>query len=151
MKTKYIIILILSLFYGVSFSQNNKFTQKSNLDKILVEFPILNKDGLNTFKTLKTADEYFYSANNRTKRLKSELDSTTIYIAIKEYQSSIKLDLKHWVSYRNLSRLFVMINRKDLALISIENAIKYCGKEDKDSLYKMKNEILNSINKKTKT
>lgn len=151
MKTKYIIILILSLFYGVSFSQNNKFTQKSNLDKILVEFPILNKDGLNTFKTLKTADEYFYSASNRTKRLKSELDSTTIYIAIKEYQSSIKLDLKHWVSYRNLSRLFVMINRKDLALISIENAIKYCGKEDKDSLYKMKNEILNSINKKTKT
>lgn len=151
MKTKYIIILILSLFYGVSFSQNNKFTQKSNLYKILVEFPIPNKDGLNTFKTLKTADEYFYSASNRTKRLKSELDSTTIYIAIKEYQSSIKLDLKHWVSYRNLSRLFVMINRKDLALISIENAIKYCGKEDKDSLYKMKNEILNSMNKKTKT
>ena len=146
MKTKFIKVLILSLVYGASFSQNNISIQKSDLDKILVEFSIPYKDDYITFKKLKTADEYFYSANTRTKRLKSELDSTTIYIAIKEYQSSIKLNQKHWASYRNLSRLFVLINRKDLALISLEKALEYCGKEDRYSLFKMKNEILNSMN-----
>lgn len=146
MKTKFIKVLILSLVYGASFSQNNISIQKSDLDKILVEFSIPYKDDFITFKKLKTADVYFYSANTRTKRLKSELDSTTIYIAIKEYQSSIKLNQKHWASYRNLSRLFVLINRKDLALISLEKSLKYCGKEYRYSLFKMKNEILNSMN-----
>ncbi|OYU83673.1 MAG: hypothetical protein CFE24_10110 [Flavobacterium sp. BFFFF2] len=141
MKMKFLITLITFLVCSNGFSQNKELIQNSNLEKILVEFPIPYKDALNTFKKLKSADDYFYSANIRTKRKKSELDSTTIYIAIREYQYSIKLDQKHWASYRNISRLFVMINRKDLALISIAEAIRYSKKEDRASLYKMKSLI----------
>lgn len=141
MKTKF--LLILFLVYGAGFSQKKELGQKSDSDKILVEFPIPYKDDFTTFKKLKTADEYFYSASGRTKRLKSQLDSTTIYIAIREYQFAIKSNQKHWASYRNLSRLFVMINRKDLALLSIEKAIQYCPKDDKESTITIKDEILN--------
>lgn len=106
MKSNFVIIIVSFLVFEISFSQSKK-TQKHNLDKILVEFIIPNKQVLNVFKTLRTADEYFYSANKRTKKLEDDLDSSTIYIAIKEYQSSIKLDNKYWAAYRNLSRLFL--------------------------------------------
>lgn len=93
MKTKY--ILIIKAFHRI-----NKLHPKNSLEKILVEFPIPFKDDSNTFKKFKKAAEYFYSANTRTKRLSTELDSTTIYIAIREYQNSITLDRKNCASYR---------------------------------------------------
>ena len=140
MKAKFILIIIVYFFYSLGFCQLNQ-TQKINLEKILVDFPIPYKDEKTKFRELKTSDEYFNSANNRTKRKHYDLDSTTIYIAIKEFQRSIKLNRKSWASYRNISRLFVIIKRNDLALISLDNAIKYCGKEDRDDLYSMKNKI----------
>ena len=145
MKTKFIFVIVIFLFCNISFCQLNS-KQSINLEKILVDFPIPYKDKKTKFRELKTSDEYFNSASERTKRKNYDLDSTSIYIAIKELQSSIKFNRKSWTSYRNISRLFVIIKRNDLALISIENAIKNSRKEDKESLYSMKNEII-SLNK----
>ena len=141
MNIKIIITLITLFLINICSSQNDKLKQDSKLQKILIEFKIPYKDELNKFKKLKNSDEYFRSANSRMKRLKSELDSKTIYIAIKEYQCAIKLNVKDWASYRNLSRLFLIIKHKELAMISIEKAIQYCGKADLESLYLMRKNI----------
>lgn len=51
------------------------------------------------FKKLNTADEYFESANNRTKECSG--DSLTSLIALKEYEFAIALNPNFWQARRN--------------------------------------------------
>ncbi|MCL9806839.1 hypothetical protein NAT51_14990 [Flavobacterium amniphilum] len=143
MKPQITLALLLFFASAACFSQQKESKTKNQPDKILTEFPIPYEGDSIPFKKLKTADEYFYSAAGRTKRLKNQLDSTAIYTAIREYQYSVKLDKKHWASYRNLARLFMMTNRKELALLSLDRAIQYSGREDRSFMVKMKDDILN--------
>ncbi len=126
-------LFIPIIFLILSVSDNllgQTITEQKN---ILDSFPLPQAE-YQEIKTMKTADEYFESAYNRT--IDFPGDSLANFYNLRDYQNAIKLDKKDWYSYRNLSNCFCRINRIDLALKSINLAFKYCPDlDDAPELY----------------
>ena len=132
-------IYIPIIFFILSVSHNllgQTITEQKN---ILDSFPLPQAE-YQIIKTLKTANEYFESAYNRT--IDFPYDSLANFYNLRDYQNAIKLDEKNWYSYRNLSDCFCIINRYDLALVSINLAFKYCPNlDDAPELYNIRGTI----------
>lgn len=115
-----------------------------------VEKPATSKNSLHVtdtaqnpchrFKQLKTAQQYFESANNRTKGCCCPNDSLTIVVAAKEYGLAVKMKPEFWQARRNYARQLINLKQYDLAIEQLNEAIKLTGGKQDFYLYAMRGE-----------
>ncbi len=88
------------------------------------------------FKELKTAEEYFQSANIRTRGCPN--DSLMIVIAAKEYELAVKIAPKFWQARRNYARQLIALKQYDLAIEQLTEALKLVSSETNPDLNLMR-------------
>ncbi len=97
------------------------------------------RNGCRVFKQWRTAEEYFRAGNNRTKGC--PMDSVTYSIALKDYESAVKLDANHWQARRNYARMLMHFARYTEAIEQLTLAAKNPkSKEDLTKLMEMRGE-----------
>lgn len=85
------------------------------------------------FNELKTAEEYFESANIRTKGCPTN-DSMITIIAAKEYSRAIELNPKFWQARRNYARQLIRLKQYDLAIEQLNEALELTSSEENPDL-----------------
>lgn len=91
------------------------------------------------FIRLKTAQQYFESANDRLKTCWPN-DSLTTALAAKEYSMAVKLNPKFWQARRNYARQLIVLKKYDLAITQLNEAIKLTRGKQNFYLYTMRGE-----------
>ncbi len=89
------------------------------------------------FKELHTAEEYYRSANTRSKACM--FDNLAQLVALKEYAYAVNLDPKHWYAHRNYARQLLRIHQYARALQEL-NAIDSIFLADDPDVYAMRGE-----------
>ncbi|MES2379457.1 MAG: hypothetical protein V4538_00345 [Bacteroidota bacterium] len=133
MKKTLLIFVLIGLFAD-AYSAEKPNTSKNRL-------PVIDttQNPCHQFKQLKTAQQYFESANNRTKGCWPN-DSLTTVIAAKEYSLAVKLNPKYWQARRNYARQLIVLKQYDLAIAQLNEAIKLTGGKQDFYLYAMRGE-----------
>lgn len=94
------------------------------------------------FRKLSTAEDYFQSANTRSKGCM--FDSLAQLVALKEYAYAVQLDEKHGYARRNLARQLLYIHQYARALQEL-NAIDSAFLTNNPDLYTMRGEALYGV------
>lgn len=140
MKHIFYSIVILGLLSCTN-SQNNTVEISKN-DSLLLN-NVYRQDTNNLcrqFKELKTADEYFESANNRTKDC--PYDSLTHLVAMKEYEYAVKLDPNFWQARRNFARQLFNFNKYEECVEQLNKTLELVSGELNPYLNVMRGEAL---------
>jgi tetratricopeptide (TPR) repeat protein len=123
-------IIAIGLLAFISFSHSIKAQTILQVDT--------TNNPCHQFKELKTANDYFQSANNRTKNCCCPNDSLTINIATKEYGLAVKLDPKYWQARRNYARQLINLKQYDLAIEQLNQTLKLVSSEANPDLNVMR-------------
>ncbi|MBK8368617.1 MAG: hypothetical protein IPL10_14745 [Bacteroidetes bacterium] len=140
MKNIIYIIAILSLLSCTN--SQNRTVEVSTIDSLLLNNISLQdtNDYCRMFRKLKTSDEYFQSANNRTKDC--PYDSLTNLVALKEYEYAVKLDPKFWQARRNYARQLFNFNEYEKCVEQLNKTLELVSGELNPDLNIMRGEAL---------
>lgn len=146
MKNIIYIIGLLGLFSCNN--SNDKNVEVSKTDSLLLT-NISRQNTTNNpcrqFKELKTSDEYFQSANNRTKDC--PYDSLTNLVALKEYEYAVKLDPKFWQARRNYARQLFNFKVYEKCIEQLNETLKLVSSESSPDLNVMRGQAFYKLGK----
>ena len=147
-KMKIIIYTIGLLGLFSCNNSNDKIGKVSEKDSLLLS-NISRQDTTNNpcrqFNKLKTSDEYFQSANNRTKNC--PYDSLTNLVALKEYQYAVKLDPKFWQAKRNYARQLYNFKEYENCIEQLDKTLELVSSESNPDLNVMRGQAFYKLGK----
>jgi len=92
------------------------------------------------FKEFKTSDQYFQSANDRTKDC--PYDSLANLVALKEYEYAVKLDPKFWQAKRNYARQLYSLKEYEQCVEQLDRALELVSSESNPDLHQVRGQAL---------
>ncbi|MBL7704274.1 MAG: hypothetical protein JNM21_01890 [Taibaiella sp.] len=145
---KYLIfIACLFPFFSCGNAKEEK-VEFSASDSLLFNY-ITQQDHSNNpcrkFNHLKTANDYFQSANSRTKDC--PYDSLTNLVALKEYEYALRLDPEFWPARRNYARQLFTFGAYEACIEQVNNIISQNGSEISADLFVLRGNAFYKLEK----